>query len=81
MEVASDTYIWPVVLTITLARELYQLAPNDAQKRNLGVWEGEGVCLLENRTVSKVLLMLPIAQGEGRVGTFYGRFRLFVIKY
>ena len=38
------------MLAITLARELYPLESNDAQKRNLGVWEGEGVCLLENRT-------------------------------
>ena len=28
----------------------YPLESNDAQKRNLGVWEGEGVSLLENRT-------------------------------
>ena len=34
---------WPVALVITLARELCPLAPNDAQKRNLSVWEGEGV--------------------------------------
>ena len=50
MEVASDASAWPVAITITLVREVYQLAPNDAQKRNLRVWEGEGVCLLENRT-------------------------------
>ena len=35
---------WPVALAIKLARvKLCPLAPNDAQKRNLSVWEGEGV--------------------------------------
>ena len=42
MEVASDASAWLVVLAITLARELYPLESNDAQKRNLGVWEGWG---------------------------------------
>ena len=50
MEVASDTYIWPVVLTITLARELYPLAPNDAQKRNLRAWRG----VLVGETIRKL---------------------------
>ena len=39
MEVASDASAWLVVLAITLARELCPLAPNDDQKRNLGVWD------------------------------------------
>ena len=39
MEVASDASAWLVVLAITLARELYPLESNDAQKRNLSVWE------------------------------------------
>ena len=49
MEVASAASAWLVAPAITLARELYSLAPNDAQKRNLGVWKG-GVWLLENCT-------------------------------
>ena len=40
MEVASDASAWTVAITITLVRELYQLAPNVAQKLNLGAWEG-----------------------------------------
>ena len=50
MEVVSGASPWPVARLITLVRELYSLTPCDAQKRNLRVWEGEGVCLLENRT-------------------------------
>ena len=50
MEVASDASAWLVVLAITLARELCPLAPNDAQKRNLSVWDGVGEELLENHT-------------------------------
>ena len=51
MEVASDASAWLVAITTTLARvKLHSLAHKITQKRNLGVWKGVGVWLLENRT-------------------------------
>ena len=50
MEVASDASAWLVAITTTLVRVIRSLAHNIAQKRNLGVWKGVGVWLLENRT-------------------------------
>ena len=58
----------------------------DSLRRSEGKFEGvergcELVRLLENSTVSKVLLMLPILQEVASGGFFSGRYGFFVIKY